>query len=46
MAIKIGGKLGLFWDKEMAGTLDRLISASKFRSYITLGSFIALSYKD
>jgi len=46
MAIEIEGRLGLFWGKEVAGASDRSISASRFRSHVILGSFIALSYED
>ena len=45
MTIGIGGRLGSFWGKEVAGALDGSISASRFRSYVALGSFIALSYE-
>ena len=46
MAIGIGGRLGSFWGKEVAGAPGGSISASRFRSHVALGSFIALPYED
>jgi hypothetical protein len=45
MTIGIGGRLDSFWGKEIAGAPDGSISASRFRSHVVLGSFIALSYE-
>ena len=46
MAIEIGGRwLGSFWGKEVVDVPGGSSSASRFRSHVALGSFIALSYE-
>jgi hypothetical protein len=43
MAIEIGGKLGSFWGKEVAGASGGSISASRFRSYVALGLVVVMA---
>ena len=42
MAIRIGGRLGSFWGKEVINAPNRLISASRFRSHVILGLIIVV----